>query len=206
MKKSLIFVVGIFLLLNLNGVYAGNEIIDYTTQIIYDDCKGQDINAPALGLVNTSTNQPIPTIKWTGNDYNPPLRRVIELIIENEPYSVYVGGGQGDNLLNCGDKSLTANFYTYKWKGERIDPFIYNFNQIVNQVINQIANMQGSYKPQVSQAVGQNITTNQEQYNLFSDNNFYLTIGFSVGVSLVSIAIFEIVLWQWKRRKKKETK
>lgn len=203
MKKIILIL--LLSLVMINFVSAGNEIINYTAKIIYDDCNGKDIDASPLGLTNTVTQESIPVIKWKNQSYEYSLLRLVEIIIQNEPYGVNLVNKEGMTLLTCGDHKLTANFYTYKWDGERIDPFIYNTNLITNQVISQIANLNGSYKAQLIQNVGNNNTNENNQYNLFSDNNFYLTLGLSIGLSLISITIFELGLKFYKRRKHKQT-
>ncbi|MBS3056789.1 MAG: hypothetical protein J4473_05145 [Candidatus Aenigmarchaeota archaeon] len=204
-RKYTIFLLIISIVLYSNVVYAGDEIKNYLTNIIYEDCKGKEIFSTPL-IINKYNNQPIGSIK-------PPYLRedvyfLIELIIDNEPYNIKAnlfseqGGKEGNNLLVCGNKELDANFNTYEWGGQRIDPFVYNFNQTINQVIAQI----GTYKSQVSQCIGNQCISENKQYNLFSDNNFYLTIGFSIGLTLMSVTIFEIIKNRIKNRRKKNDK
>ena len=170
-------------------VNAGNEIIDYMANIIYNDCKGQDIDASTLGLVYTDTNVSIPIIYWP-YDYST-IRRVVELIIEKEPYNLYVGGGSL-KLLNCSEKRLEVNFYTYKWKGERLDPFQYNINQIYQNIdrtvaekVNQIA-IQGSGNVVDVSEVQQEINNLNQSFTTQLESNF-LKINGEINNSKISI-------------------
>lgn len=131
------------ILLIIPNVMAGNEIIDYMANVIYNDCQNKDIDVSPLGLKYIETNKSLSVLQWPYPQSM--VRRVVEIIIQNEPYSVYVGGGS-TKLLSCGSDELGVNFYTYKWKGERLDPFQYNNNQIIQTVdrtvsdkVNQIA-------------------------------------------------------------------
>ena len=185
MKKILLIFV--LILFCINFVSAGNEIIGYMSQKIYEDCQGQDINAEPLGLIYIPTNDPIPTIKWPYDIQT--MQAVVKVIIENEPYSITLTkNSQGTTLLDCGEKKLTANFYTYKWDGERLDPFIYNTKQITNQVVNQIANMEGSYKSQLIQSIGNENINITKQNNWLSDNLISLTINIVITLIIISFA------------------
>lgn len=184
----------------INFISAGDELKGYLAQTIYNDCRGDNIDVRPLGLTYLTNRESLEFIKWPYEIKQ--IYEVINLVINNEPYSVYVGSGQGQTLLSCNGKNLTANFYTYKWDGQRIDPFIYNFEQTVNQVINQIANMNGSDKSLLIQSIGDNNINENKQYNLFSDNKFYLTLAFSIGVSLISITLFELGFSFYRKKKK----
>lgn len=180
MKENILFAAFLVIIISMPNVNAGREIIDYMTDIIYSDCEGQDIDATNLGLINTATNESIPVIKWPYKiSY---VQRVVEIIIDNEPYSVYVGGGH-QTLLSCGNKELAVNFYTYTWNGERIDPFIYNYNRTVNEIYNMIQHVEGSYKPVQSQCAGDNCSSEAVSSNWFSDNMLIVSISISLAIS-----------------------
>ncbi|MBT7102457.1 hypothetical protein HN935_03005 [archaeon] len=205
-KLFFILLIGLVL---IGFVSAGDDMKKYLAQTIYEDCQGHDIDVRPLGWHYTTTNESIPFLEWPNYDLNY-LYQITSFIVDREPFSLTLSSGaEGITLLSCNGKNLAVNLYTYRWGGERVDPFSYNVQNFENYVDNRIlqyANMNGSYKSQNYQCTNGNCTGGNYQYNLFSDNNFYITIAFSIGLSLISITFFELGLRFYKKRKKKTTK
>lgn len=202
MRKTLFILVVIIFLSLSTPVFAGNEIIDYLSLVIYKDCQGTiDISPVIFRLAPNITD-------YVGDQVTVDIiKEIVKVIVDNEPYDIQTNimtetsAKSGTALLKCGDKQLDANFNSYRWNGERVDPFIYNINQTISQVLNQI----GTYKSQASQCIGENCISENKQRNLFSDNNLYLTIGLSIAFSLISVGILEIVLYFRRREKQRKS-
>lgn len=165
----------VFVLFNNQTVIAGNEIIDYTAKIIYEDCTGKNIDVSPLGLIYRETNVSVPVYEWPYS-YDM-VRRAVEIIIENEPYSLNMGGGKV-KLLSCDEKELGVNLYTYFWNNERIDPFQYNLNQIIQSVdetltekVSQIA-VQGSGNIIDASELQQTINNLNRSFQTSLESNF----------------------------------
>ena len=206
--KGLLLLICLSIIL-LTPVFAGNEIIDYLSYQMYIDCQGEkEIGfSPYLIYVNNNLSS------LSGRKVTPEnIKEVVKTIIDNEPYDIELLGMRtslksGKQLFYCGSKQLDANFNTYRWNNQRVDPFVYNvqnFESYIDQRVLQYANLNGSYKSQLIQSLGNDNTNTNVQYSLFSDSNLYLTLGLSVVVSLISVSLFEIGLSIWKKRKQRK--
>ena len=179
------------------SVYAGNEIIDYLSQEIYDDCYNKDIDIPEeIGF--SVSDQKITHIDGPVNLDT--VKFLVRTFVTFEPFSLKLGGGGPDKvsgyvkLLSCEDYELRANLYTYYWKGERIDPFIYNYDQTVTEVFNMIQNAPGAYKPAMSQCAGENCTSEASNTSWFSDNVLIISVILSLTISIaIGISIYFII-------------
>lgn len=102
--------------------------IDYLTDMIYEDCQGNDIQINQPYIINTKTNESVDVITWPYSYQD--LRRIIELFGEMEPFAFYQGtcenkgvsisGADGCGILACQDNRLDINQYTYFWNGVRV--------------------------------------------------------------------------------------
>lgn len=196
---------GLIFLILVPSVWAGNEIINYLTGEIYRDCQGDDIKVnPGLGIIRQTPEGNFSVTILRQPVSLPDLRRIIELIIQNEPYNIKAnvfseeGGKEGDNLLTCGNKELDANFNTYKWNGQRVDPFMYNINQIIQYIDNRINQINASGSGPISIGTGDYSQIQSQQWNISP------VVAFSLGgitFSLGGLIVYLIV----RERKKKKT-
>lgn len=187
---NLIFV-GIIALITLPSVWAGDEIVDYLSNIIYQDCQGQDIYLRE-GMFSVTTIQgektPLEVLSQPTSD---DIKEIIKLIVANEPYSLNMGGGK-EELLHCGNRKLEVNLMTYYWTGERVDPFIYNINQITQKIEKNFDKYIENYIEQEgegpkSAVIGSESKSEATEINTFSKNQilvgFFITIAFTLSFS-----------------------
>ena len=181
------------------NVWAGNEIIDYLSGIIYDDCEGFDVmtNYDVIWIGPAESKK-----RYMISDTDPvkkeKIKELIAFLVNNEPYTIDMGGPtistgkDGMGIAWCGDKKLDINFNTYYWNNERVDPFIYNVNQTVQTAEERIIQNIENYITQEgegpkSAAIGEGSTSKATEINTFSKNQiivgFTLTIVFSIAFS-----------------------
>lgn len=100
--------------------------INHLTNIIYEDCKGNDIYIKYI-LVN---NQTFPVLKWKYE--NESIKSILNVYGDLEPFQKYWGtcedkagtfsiGPDGCGILTCQNNRLDINEYDYFWNGVRVD-------------------------------------------------------------------------------------
>jgi len=190
MKKIIVFLVFLFIFANV--AYAGDDIIGYLTQEIYEECKGKDIElVPGLLKYTSIGKEPQSFVKLEYPYSKEELGYVISVIVKNDPYSLIVNNDRESfiELLSCGESTLRVNFDTYYWKGERADPFYYNYQQIIQSAENIVTEK----FQQFAQTGESNIiatggsTVSEEETNWFSKNNL------SVGSVVFNITLYIIL-------------
>jgi len=125
---SLTIIIISLLLVPTISAKSSDVFIDYLTDLMWKDCKGNDIHINQPILIDTSTNQSISLITWPNYDKES-FRRMIELL-DSCPYMDYLGpcggphvecGWDGCDILTCGNKNLTIDYDTYYWNGKKVD-------------------------------------------------------------------------------------
>lgn len=115
-----------FVLVPTTPAKSSDLFIDYLTDMIYEDCKGENIHIKYI-LID---NQTISLLKWPYNKNM--LRSIIKAYGESEPFQKYLGtcenkaftcdiGYDGCGILTCQNNRLDINEYDYFWNGVRVD-------------------------------------------------------------------------------------
>lgn len=127
-KLAIIIFIMVFSLLLVQTAPAKSSelFIDYLTNLIYEDCRGKDINVKYI-LLN---NQTFPVLKWPYE--KTALKNIIKIYGDLEPFKKYFGtcedyagtvdiGPDGCGILTCQNNRLDISEYEYFWNGVRVD-------------------------------------------------------------------------------------
>jgi hypothetical protein len=117
-----------FALGTITSAKSSDIFIDYLTDMVYEDCQGNDIQINQPYIINIKTNESVDVITWPYGYQD--LRRIIELFGEIEPFAFFQGscenkgvsisGADGCGILTCQNNRLDINQYTYFWNGIRV--------------------------------------------------------------------------------------
>lgn len=233
MMRSIILISVIILLLLLLPTASARSsqiFIDHLTNLIWDDCKGNDIriHQPVITLdqvnhtisltkLSNTTNQItfLSGLRWPYS--RDQLKQVIQMLTE-QPYRTYQGqcdgvysmvsdtGFEGCGILTSGKNKLNINFDTYYWNGEKVDvpkEELYNIASGNNntQVINKGDKNSINIGNSNIANTGENSTITQQ------DLNITFSKGIISGAIVLLIAeTLGILLQRWLRKKKKVLK
>ena len=137
MKRLIIALIAIILsslLLPSISAKSSDVFIDYLTNMMWNDCQGNDIRINQPGVLRyIETNQSVNLIKWPYEKNT--LREIVRLFgdeqqifttifggtCENYNESTRIGGINGCGILTCGANRLDINGYNYFWNGIKVD-------------------------------------------------------------------------------------
>mgnify|MGYP000852374504 FL=1 len=122
-----VVILSLLLLPNVSAK-SSDVFIDYLTDLIWVDCKGNDIhiNQPGV-LVDVATNQNVSLIRWPYD--RSVIREIVRIFGEEQHIFGTITGGTcesypeslGCGILTCGDNRLDINGYNYFWNDVKVD-------------------------------------------------------------------------------------
>jgi hypothetical protein len=212
-----------------------DAFIDHLSGMIYSDCQNKNISIKEgfLNLTKGTSSISFTFQQWPYYDYSF-IRRIIQLLGENEPYDIYAscaGGGEngitrglnGCGILNCSNYTLDIIQYTYFWRGTRVDvpkeEFTYGANSPIISAGNNNLVTTGNNSP-VTQTIENNtvttgnnspVTQTIENNTVTTGNNSPVTqiltsINFSITISIaLSVSFIFNIYFLIKQRKRKRT-
>jgi hypothetical protein len=220
MKKLIIIMVAIILSLSfLPSISAKSSdiFIDYLTNMMWNDCQGNDIHINQPGVLSyIETNQSVSLIEWPYDKNS--LREIVRIFgeeqqifttifggtCENYNDSTRIGGINGCGILTCGDNRLDINGYNYFWNGIKVD------------VPQENLNFKTTYGPNSSiiETHGENshVTIGDNNPVIQQDDHIWIQLFWSKStiagmiIGILITKLLDLIIEYWRNRNKKSEK
>lgn len=191
--------------------------IDYLTNMMWNDCQGNDIHINQPGVLSyIETNQSVSLIEWPYDKNS--LREIVRIFgeeqqifttifggtCENYNDSTRIGGINGCGILTCGDNRLDINGYNYFWNGIKVD------------VPQENLNFKTTYGPNSSiiETHGENshVTIGDNNPVIQQDDHIWIQLFWSKStiagmiIGILITKLLDLIIEYWRNRNKKSEK